>query len=165
MGLLPRSTLHYTVRSTRSRSTSLRYFTNALYFILTSLAVPKACVARYPPVSITLQSCHCLFCPVHRTLFQLLLLLGYVNLSISSCLSSLYNYPSGMLCCIREQWFFASLLFALAGMFRSNGILLAGFIIWGLLVRPFLDREKVILFGHPPNTSNLPPVSYTLEHS
>jgi len=48
----------------------------------------------------------------------------------------------GLLCCTRQQWFFASLLFALAGFFRSNGILLAGFIIWGLLVRPFLDRQK-----------------------
>ncbi|KAF8813631.1 mannosyltransferase [Phlegmacium glaucopus] len=48
----------------------------------------------------------------------------------------------GMLCCTRQQWFFASLLFALAAMFRSNGIFLAGFLIWGLLVRPFMDRQK-----------------------
>jgi len=46
-----------------------------------------------------------------------------------------------MLCCTRQQWFFASLLFALAGMFRSNGVFLAGFIIWGLLVRPSLNGQ------------------------
>lgn len=50
-----------------------------------------------------------------------------------------------MLCCTRQQWFFASVLFALAGMFRSNGIFLAGFIIWGLLGRPLLDWQTVTL--------------------
>lgn len=50
-----------------------------------------------------------------------------------------------MLCCTRQQWFFASVLFALAGMFRSNGIFLAGFIIWGLLGRPLLNRQMVRL--------------------
>ena len=48
-----------------------------------------------------------------------------------------------MLCCTRQHWFFASLLFAFAGLFRSNGIFLAIFIIWGLLVRPLLNRQKV----------------------
>ncbi|KAF8160984.1 glycosyltransferase family 76 protein [Crassisporium funariophilum] len=47
----------------------------------------------------------------------------------------------GMLCCNRQQWFYASLCFAIAGMFRSNAIFLAGFIIWGLLVQPLLDRK------------------------
>ena len=50
-----------------------------------------------------------------------------------------------MLCCTRQRWFFASVLFALAGMFRSNGIFLAGFIIWGLLGRPLLNRQTVRL--------------------
>ncbi|KDR75401.1 hypothetical protein GALMADRAFT_249454 [Galerina marginata CBS 339.88] len=59
-----------------------------------------------------------------------------------------YNEPfftflsyQGMLCCTRRQWFLASILFALAGAFRANGIFLGGFILWGMLVRPFLDRK------------------------
>ncbi|KAL6308172.1 GPI mannosyltransferase 2 [Sparassis latifolia] len=49
----------------------------------------------------------------------------------------------GMLYCTRSQWFFAACTFALAGMFRSNGILLSGFILWGVLVEPFLTTRKV----------------------
>ncbi|KAF8972947.1 glycosyltransferase family 76 protein [Flammula alnicola] len=59
-----------------------------------------------------------------------------------------YNEPCfthfsyrGMLCCTRREWFKASLWFALAGTFRSNGIFLSGFILWGLLVQPFLARQ------------------------
>ncbi|KAF8197959.1 glycosyltransferase family 76 protein [Pholiota molesta] len=56
-----------------------------------------------------------------------------------------YNEPffthfsyRGMLCCTRHEWLRASLWFALAGVFRSNGIFLSGFILWELLVQPFL---------------------------
>ncbi|KZT04635.1 glycosyltransferase family 76 protein [Laetiporus sulphureus 93-53] len=42
-----------------------------------------------------------------------------------------------------SQWFFAALFFALAGSFRSNGIMLSGFIIWGMLVEPFLSYQKI----------------------
>ena len=47
-----------------------------------------------------------------------------------------------MLFCARKQWLYAAVAFALAGAFRSNGITLAGFLIWGLLIAPLLERRK-----------------------
>ena len=49
----------------------------------------------------------------------------------------------GMLACTKCQWARASAYFCLAGAFRSNGILLSGFILWGLLVEPFV-RERTV---------------------
>ncbi|KAI8976384.1 GPI mannosyltransferase 2 [Trametes punicea] len=57
-----------------------------------------------------------------------------------SCLSYV-----GMLCCARKQWLLATCCFALATIFRSNAIFLAGFIAWGLVVEPLLSRQKVPL--------------------
>ena len=57
----------------------------------------------------------------------------------------------GMLACARSQWTAASLFFALASLFRSNGIFLSGFILWGMLVIPFLTRQKDLVslyFSH-----------------
>jgi Gpi18-like mannosyltransferase len=51
-----------------------------------------------------------------------------------------------MLSCARSQWFYASVYFALAGTFRSTGILLGGFILWGLIIDPFLHRKHVRLW-------------------
>jgi phosphatidylinositol glycan class V len=48
-----------------------------------------------------------------------------------------------MLACARSQWALASVYFCLAGAFRSNGILLSGFILWGILVDPFV-RERTV---------------------
>lgn len=48
-----------------------------------------------------------------------------------------------MLYCARAQWVLATSCFALACAFRSNGVTLAGFIIWGLLIEPFLTSRKV----------------------
>ncbi|KAL1687520.1 glycosyltransferase family 76 protein [Schizophyllum commune] len=47
----------------------------------------------------------------------------------------------GMLFCARKQWLYAAVAFALAGAFRSNGITLAGFLIWGMLIAPLLERR------------------------
>ena len=49
----------------------------------------------------------------------------------------------GMLSCARSQWFYASVYFALAGTFRATGVLLGGFILWGLIIDPFLHRKHV----------------------
>lgn len=49
----------------------------------------------------------------------------------------------GMLYSAQKRWLMASLLFALAGMFRSNGVLLGGFLIWGMLVEPIITRRPV----------------------
>ncbi|KAF6760027.1 GPI mannosyltransferase 2 [Ephemerocybe angulata] len=49
-----------------------------------------------------------------------------------------YTYLSyrGMYYCAQSQWLKASIAFALASCFRSNGVFLAGFIIWGILINP-----------------------------
>ncbi|KAI5889799.1 glycosyltransferase family 76 protein [Schizophyllum commune H4-8] len=47
----------------------------------------------------------------------------------------------GMLFCMRTQWLYAAISFALAGSFRSNGVTLAGFLIWGMLIAPLLERR------------------------
>ncbi|TRM69692.1 glycosyltransferase family 76 protein [Schizophyllum amplum] len=58
-----------------------------------------------------------------------------------------YTYLSyrGMLFCERRQWIYATVSFALAGLFRSNGLSLAGFLVWGMLIRPFVEgRARTI---------------------
>ncbi|KAG6333853.1 hypothetical protein ID866_5241, partial [Astraeus odoratus] len=62
-----------------------------------------------------------------------------------SLLSSSAATLRGMLACVRAQWLLASLCFAAASTFRSNGILLCGFIVWGMLVVPFLSARKDLL--------------------
>ncbi|KAG9318884.1 hypothetical protein JVU11DRAFT_993 [Chiua virens] len=47
-----------------------------------------------------------------------------------------YCSYQGMWACARSQWFVASVWFALASAFRSNGIFLSGFLLWGMLVAP-----------------------------
>ena len=53
------------------------------------------------------------------------------------------NVLLGMLACAESRWALASVYFALAGVFRSNGILLSGFILWGMLVEPFVRTRSV----------------------
>lgn len=53
-----------------------------------------------------------------------------------------YCSYKGMWACARARWFSASVWFALASAFRSNGIFLSGFIMWGMLVAPFLSDRK-----------------------
>ena len=51
----------------------------------------------------------------------------------------------GLLECSYKRWYRAAILFMIAGSLRSNGILLAGFHLWYLLVHPFLTSGKVRL--------------------
>ncbi|TFK44581.1 glycosyltransferase family 76 protein [Crucibulum laeve] len=51
----------------------------------------------------------------------------------------------GMLFCAHAQWLPAAILFALASSFRSNGIFLAGFLLWGMLLSPFLQERRIHL--------------------
>lgn len=85
------------------------------------------------------------FAPYTEPFFNYLSYWGMSDHLIELTLPITILSPLGMLYCTRQQWFFASVLFALAGMFRSNGIFLAGFIIWGLLGRPLLNRQMVRL--------------------
>ncbi|KAG2153673.1 glycosyltransferase family 76 protein [Suillus bovinus] len=68
-------------------------------------------------------------------------------LKLASYSEPFFTYLSyrGMLACARSKWAEASICFALASMFRSNGIFLSGFILWGMLVTPFLSGQKDLL--------------------
>ncbi|EIM82964.1 mannosyltransferase [Stereum hirsutum FP-91666 SS1] len=55
-----------------------------------------------------------------------------------------YFSYKGMLACAKKQWLWATFWFALAGAFRSNGVLLGGFLIWGLVVEPLLHGQLSI---------------------
>jgi GPI mannosyltransferase 2 len=55
---------------------------------------------------------------------------------------NLFSY-AGMLYASRNNWMLSSLCLMSATAFRTNGILLAGFPIWGILVRPFAANKKV----------------------
>lgn len=54
----------------------------------------------------------------------------------------------GMWACARARWVSASAWFALASAFRSNGIFLSGFILWGMLVAPYLSARKDLVSAH-----------------
>ena len=47
----------------------------------------------------------------------------------------------GMLASVQSKWLLAALYFAAASAFRSNGLLLSGFIVWGMLVSPLLSAR------------------------
>ncbi|TBU55258.1 mannosyltransferase [Dichomitus squalens] len=51
----------------------------------------------------------------------------------------------GMLYCARQQWLFAAFSFMVAATSRSNGISLAGFILWGLVAEPSFRHRRVNL--------------------
>lgn len=54
-----------------------------------------------------------------------------------------YFSYKGMLSCAREQWILAALFFAIAGSLRSNGIFLSGFLLWGMVIQPYLQSGKM----------------------
>ncbi|KIM31423.1 glycosyltransferase family 76 protein [Serendipita vermifera MAFF 305830] len=51
----------------------------------------------------------------------------------------------GMLYCARSRWKSASIMFALACTFRANGILLVGYIAWGMIWEPLSQSGTVRL--------------------
>jgi hypothetical protein len=57
-----------------------------------------------------------------------------------------------MLHCARQNWIRASIYFCLACCFRSNGALLAGYIIWGMLLeplkRPVSNPNGFLIYEH-----------------
>ncbi|EIW82684.1 glycosyltransferase family 76 protein [Coniophora puteana RWD-64-598 SS2] len=67
-------------------------------------------------------------------------LLGLVGSSPAALRYAAYTEPffayfsfKGMLCCARKRWVRAAACFACAGALRSNGVLLAGFVGWGMV--------------------------------
>ncbi|KAG8903749.1 ER membrane glycoprotein subunit of the GPI transamidase complex-like protein [Tulasnella sp. 403] len=74
-------------------------------------------------------------------------LLSLLPLSPPSLLFAPYAEPfftslsyKGMLACTRKQWVKATVCFMLATAFRSNGVMLIGFLIWGLVVDPTIRK-------------------------
>lgn len=53
------------------------------------------------------------------------------------------NISLGMLFSAQKRWFSASVSFALATLFRSNGVFLGGFVAWGMVVEPFITYRRV----------------------
>ncbi|PPQ99736.1 hypothetical protein CVT24_009719 [Panaeolus cyanescens] len=51
-----------------------------------------------------------------------------------------------IIACERRQYTLAALFFAGAAAFRSNGIFLAGFILWHLIVAPFFAKRQINIF-------------------
>ncbi|KAH9939650.1 glycosyltransferase family 76 protein [Epithele typhae] len=70
-----------------------------------------------------------------------------VTLRLAGCSEPFFTALSyqGMLHCARGQWLLATLSFACAGAFRSNGILLCAFILWGLVAEPLLVKRQIPL--------------------
>ncbi|KIP08294.1 glycosyltransferase family 76 protein, partial [Phlebiopsis gigantea 11061_1 CR5-6] len=68
-----------------------------------------------------------------------------VTLRFSAYTEPFFTYFSyrGMLCCARTEWLHATLFFAVASTFRANGLMLAGYVIWGMVVEPLLERARV----------------------
>ncbi|KAF7376005.1 GPI mannosyltransferase 2 [Mycena sanguinolenta] len=68
-----------------------------------------------------------------------------VTLFLAPYAEPFFTYLSykGMLYCAQSRYSAAALAFTLAAAFRSNGFLLSGFIIWGLLVQPVLERKPI----------------------
>ncbi|KAH8107800.1 glycosyltransferase family 76 protein [Cristinia sonorae] len=68
-----------------------------------------------------------------------------VTLRFASYSEPFFTYLSyrGMLYCARTKWLAATCCFVLAGALRSNGFTLSGFILWGLLIDPILNRQKI----------------------
>ncbi|KNZ73090.1 GPI mannosyltransferase 2 [Termitomyces sp. J132] len=58
----------------------------------------------------------------------------------------LFLPPISHLYAVQHHWIRATLCFILASFFRSNGVLLAGYLVWGLVVQPFLDGKQLSFF-------------------
>ncbi|KAI0808158.1 GPI mannosyltransferase 2 [Fomes fomentarius] len=74
-----------------------------------------------------------------------------VTLRVSGYTEPFFTFFSyqGMLHCAHGNWITATLSFIIASAFRSNGIFLSGFLVWGLVVEPLLDRRKLSLGSVP----------------
>ncbi|KAJ7495994.1 glycosyltransferase family 76 protein [Mycena galericulata] len=94
-------------------------------------------------------SLHHLGSPALATLAAILSLLpsSPATVFLAPCPEPFYTYLSykGMLYCAKSRYLAAAIAFTLAATFRSNGFLSSGFIIWGLLIQPFLQRQPLYL--------------------
>ncbi|KAG6857278.1 hypothetical protein H0H87_007111 [Tephrocybe sp. NHM501043] len=89
------------------------------------------------------------FFPTSPSFARLVLLLSLFPSSPATLYFAPYAEPfftylsyRGMLFAAQQRWLAATLCFTLASFFRSNGILLAGYLMWGLVALPFLNRRQ-----------------------
>ena len=113
-----------------------------------SLARLTALTALLPSSPPTLY-----FAPYAEPFFTFLSYKGMYLHHVAMNLSDFH--PPGMLYAAQEQWVLATFCFTVATIFRSNGVFLGGYIVWGLVVHPFLTRKKVCT-ARPPNSSTSP---------
>ncbi|KAH9849114.1 GPI mannosyltransferase 2 [Lenzites betulinus] len=68
-----------------------------------------------------------------------------VTLRLAGYTETFFTFLSyhGMLYCARRQWLRATCCFALASILRSNGILLCGFVAWGLVIEPLFEHRSI----------------------
>ncbi|KAJ6558584.1 glycosyltransferase family 76 protein [Mycena vulgaris] len=112
----------------------------------TLLSLAIACDASETMYSLSL---HHLGSPALAKLAAVLALLpsSPATLFLAPYTEPFFTYLSykGMLYCATSRYFAAAIAFTLAAAFRSNGFLLSGFIVWGLLVQPYLQRKPLFL--------------------
>jgi len=77
-------------------------------------------------------------------------LLSCLPSSPATLLYAPYNEPyfaffsyKGMLECTRKRYLYATMWFSLAAGFRSNGVLLAGYLLWDLVAKPVLIQRRM----------------------
>lgn len=97
-------------------------------------------------LGLTLRSLTLLVTASHTAAYQATLL-SLIPLSPPTLLFAGYAEPffatlsfKGMLACERGNWLKAAVCFGFATVFRSNGVLLAGYLVWGVLLRPSLNN-------------------------
>ncbi|KAF8917812.1 GPI mannosyltransferase 2 [Mucidula mucida] len=128
-------------------------FLSGLPFLLRILPTP---VFQLLSVAVDLGTTHALYYlsleMLGEKIATLTTLLSLLPSSPATLRLAPYNEPffiflsyRGMLHCQRKQFVAATVLFTLAGFFRSNSVLLAGFILWGMIVAPFLANTPIRL--------------------
>ncbi|KNZ79600.1 GPI mannosyltransferase 2 [Termitomyces sp. J132] len=70
---------------------------------------------------------------------------SHATLYLAPYAEPFFTYLSyrGMFHAAQHHWIRATLCFVLVTFFRSNDVLLAGYLVWGLVFQPFLDRKQV----------------------
>ncbi|KAJ7039270.1 glycosyltransferase family 76 protein [Mycena alexandri] len=112
----------------------------------TILSLAVACDASLTMYALSL---HHLGSPALAKLATILSLLpsSPATLFLAPYTEPFFTYLSykGMLYCARSRYLAAAVAFTIAAALRSNGFLLSGFVIWGLLIRPVLERKPLPL--------------------
>ncbi|ESK92938.1 glycosyltransferase family 76 protein [Moniliophthora roreri MCA 2997] len=129
----------------------MRYANKVLYFLTghSDLMLSGALVAMICDTTRTMYSLslHHLRSPKLAYLATLLSLFpsNPATLRLTAYTEPFFTYFSykGMWYCTQSEYLYASLFFMTAGLFRSNGTFLGGFILWDLVAQPLLFTGKI----------------------